>query len=97
MKGGRKNSASDKKGGRKGKKSGAANNSHAHGSAADAVADNNFQSIFSFTQNELENVLQMFETPVGGGTADVERGYGYLQDHQVRERERERERERNRL
>ena len=41
-------------------------------------APENYQSIFSFTENELENVLQMFETPVG---VDQGRGYGALQDH----------------
>lgn len=72
MKTGRKNST-EKKGGRR---------SGGKGKAAQkAVAENNCQSIFSFTQSELENVLQMFEPQPGGGPADVDRGYGYLQDH----------------
>ena len=104
MKAGRKNSGSEKKSTRRGSKSkkasgnGLAGEAHSqHPSAGAENSDRNCQSIFSFTQHELENVLQMFEAPVGGGSADVERGYGYLQDHQVRQtRKRERERESNR-
>lgn len=54
-----------------------------HNSTTREVEAENYHSIFSFSENELETVLNMFQNPVEGPHDQSERGYGFLQDRQT--------------